>query len=278
MDMPFIYMEIVLSGAGTIAPMHVGAMAAATDNNVLATINIGTSAGAMVAALKSLAMKDADIKRVLLDANFSKLIPYNYPLALFRKYLASNKNVIAWYKEITNNKCMKDCSIPLITVTSDLTTQTAHHFDSRNPDLAHMPVWQAVIPSMSIPGIFPPFNGIYEDGGVTDNLAVNYLPQVHPGLALRITEATTIGPVRGFIDRMERTVGMTLTAAESDMVAIAALKKDVHVIELPAGHVSFLDRTMSTSTKLALYDKGYNIMSNYIQGLRKAGVPNASHY
>jgi predicted acylesterase/phospholipase RssA len=277
MEMPYIYMEIVMSGAGTIAPMHVGAMAACTDNYVVATINIGTSAGAMVAALKSLGMKDADIKHALLSAKFSKLIPYNYPLAVFRKYLASNKNVIAWYRELTNDQCMKDCTTPLITVTSDLTTQSTHHFDSRNPDLADMPVWQAVIPSMSIPGVFPPFNGVYEDGGVMDNLAVNYLPQEHPGLALRITEATSIGPVRGFVDRMERTVGMMLTAAESDMVAIAALKKNVHVIALPAGHVSFLDRTMSASTKLALYDKGYNIMSKYLQGLKKAGAHNASH-
>lgn len=269
---PYINMEIVYSGAGTLAPLHVGAVGAFRDHYILPTINIGTSAGAMIAALVSLGMKQVDIKQALLSANFAKLIPYNYPLAIFRKYLASNRNVIAWYRELTSDQCMKDCVIPLITVTSDLTTQSTFHFDSRNPDLADLPIWQAVIPSMSIPDIFPPFKGVYVDGGLRDNLAVNYLPQKNPGLALRITEATRIGPVKGFVDMNERMIGMMLTAAESDMVAIAKLKKTVHVLPLPAGHISFVDRSMSNSTKLALYDKGYNIMSSYLDKLKSKGA------
>jgi predicted acylesterase/phospholipase RssA len=259
----YILIEIANSGAGVLASLHVGAHAALEDAKYRSDLNIGTSAGAIVAGLESLGMKPADMKNVVISADFAKLIPYDY-LDVFEGHLASNANVISWLKELTNNQTMKDCTTRLITVTSDLTTGSIVTFDSSDPTIADMPVWQAIVPSMSIPLIFPPFLDRYEDGGVMDNLAVNYLTGKHPGIGLQITETTKLGPVEGPIDIIERTAGMMLSASENDMTLLAKALS-VPIVKLPAGNISFLDRTMPASLKLDLYNRGYDIMSKYLE-------------
>jgi NTE family protein len=258
------YMEIVYGGGGTLAPLHVGATNAIYDHGYEASFIVGTSAGAIIGALLALGVIPSEMKNIVLSADFAKLIPYNYLLEPFRGYLASNKNVISWLKELTNNKTMADCKIPLITIASDLTTAGTAIFDSREVFNSNLFVWEAIIPSMSIPDIFPLYKEKYEDGGLMNNLGVNYLPRKHRTVGLRITEATTIGPVAGFVDKNIRSLGMMLSASERDMVMLAKTLK-IPIINLKAGNTSFLDRGMSQSKKLSLYNVGYDTMSKYLE-------------
>ena len=97
------------------------------------------------------------------------------------------------------------------------------------------------------------------------NLAVDVLPN-GPAYALRVTERTKTGPITSWIDEQERILDVMLTANEQESV-ILAKARDIPVINLPAGNLGFLDRSMSKRQKSVLYAAGYNAV---VQHLAKA--------
>jgi len=249
------------SGAGTLAGLHVGATAALWSYARPDYLG-GTSAGAIVAALIALGKTPSDLKTIVLDADYGRLIPMNPWLAPFRGYLASNRPVIAWLRELTEDQTMGDCQIPLVCITSDLWTGRATAFSSKeHPD---MPVWEAVLASLSIPDVFPAWQGRYVDGGVMCNLGVQYLPPRMRRIGFRIVEAGKTGPVEGFVDEQERLIGMMLSASESDLVALGQVT-GVPIVDLPGGHFGFLDRGMTTSEKRGLYQRGYEVTQQWLE-------------
>ncbi len=262
--MPQRKIEVCRSGAGTLAPLHVGADMALEDAGLTITVDAGTSAGAIVATCKSLGKTGAEMEQIVLDANFRQLIPlkiWTYPL---RGYAASTANAVSWLREITEDQTLADCQNQLITVCSDLETQRVATFSNRYAGESDLPVWKAVLPSFSIPEVFPAFEGRYVDGGVMMNLPVVYLPGIHPRLSLRVTERSQIGPVKGWIDRQERLIDMMLIASERDAVLLAK-KEKVPVIDLPGGNTGFLDRTMTRGQKQKLIETGYVTMTKFLE-------------
>jgi len=248
------FMEWAHGGAGCLGSIEVGAVAALWNLGVRPSFTVGTSAGSIVAGLLALGKQPAWLKTVVMSANYAKLIPMNPWMAPFRGYLASNQNVIAWLRDLTGDQLMGDCEIPFIAVCSDLQTGVARLWSSElTPD---MPVWQAILASMSIPDVFPEFEGRYVDGGLVCNIPVQYLPGKNPRLGLMVHEYTKIGPVKGFIDKQSRLIGMGLSAGEHD---IEAWSKSAHVpiIRLPAGHLNFLDTKMTQVQKQLLYEAGF---------------------
>lgn len=256
--------ELCMSGAGTLAPLHVGAVMAIEDAGIETQINVGTSAGAIIAGCMSLGTTGEEMQQIVLDANFAKLIPvkaWTYP---FRGYAASVANATAWLKEITNNQTMADCISNLITICGDEETQRVASFSNTYAGESDLPVWKAVLPSFSIPEVFPAFEGRYCDGGVMMNLPVVYMPGKHPRLALRVTERSRTGHIKGWLDRQERILDMMLSASERDMVLLAK-KEGVPVIDLPGGNTGFLDRTMTRGQKQALIETGYTAVNQFLE-------------
>ena len=251
-----------LSGSGVLAPLHVGALAAFYDRGIRPNFLVGTSGGSIVCGLLSLGYTPHDLRAIMLEANFAKLIPYNEFLVPFRHYLASNKNVIAWLKELTHGQAMMDCKVPFSAVTTDLYSMSSVAHSTLNKEDAHLPVWQAIIASLSIPDVFPMFNGRFVDGGLMRNLAVDVLPN-GPAYALRVTERTKTGPITSWIDEQERILDVMLTANEQESVMLAKAR-DIPVINLPAGNLGFLDRSMSKAQKSVLYSTGYNAVVKYL--------------
>ena len=251
-----------LSGSGTLTGLHVGALAAFYDRGIRPNFLVGTSGGSIVCGLLSLGYTPHDLRAIMLEANFAKLIPYNELMVPFRHYLASNKNVIAWLKELTHGQAMMDCKVPFSAVTTDLYSMSSVAHSTLNKDDVHLPVWQAIVASMSIPDIFPMFNGRFVDGGLMQNLGVSLLPS-GPAYALRVTERTKTGPITGWIDEQERILDATLSANELESVQLAKVR-NIPVIDLPAGNLGFLDRSMSKAQKSALYATGYNSVVKYL--------------
>ena len=96
------------------------------------------------------------------------------------------------------------------------------------------------------------------------NLPVVYLPGIHPRLALRVTERSQTGPVKGWVDRQERLLDMMLLANERDSILLAR-KENVPVIDLPGGNTGFLDRTMTRGQKLRLIETGYTAVQKFLE-------------
>lgn len=256
--------EVCRSGAGVLAPLFVGAEMALEDAGLDSTVDAGTSAGAIISACKSLGKTGSDMEQIVLDADFGKLIPmkiWTYPL---RGYAASNANAIAWLSEITEDQSLADCQSQLITVAGDEELQRVKVFSSAFAGAGSLPVWQVVLPSFSIPEVFPAWQGRYCDGGTMMNLPVQYLPGAHPRIALRVTERSQTGPVKGWLDRQERLLDMMLLANERDSVTLAR-KENIPVVDLPGGHTGFLDRNMTRGQKQKLIETGYVAMTTFLE-------------
>ena len=101
------------------------------------------------------------------------------------------------------------------------------------------------------------------DGGMVDNLGINYLPAKHKRLGLKVTEHTRIGPVRGLVPQVEREVGMMLGASEADMVLLAKAS-GIPIIRLPAGNLGFLDTSMTRAQKISLYQRGRDAVTQWM--------------
>lgn len=250
-----------LSGAGTLAALHVGAVAALWPHTRPTSL-IGTSAGSIVSACIAIGMQPPEMRQIVTSADYAHLIPIDWLEAPLRGYAASTANVVAWLRELTNDQNLGDCEIPLTCITSDLWTGRAATFSTAaNPD---MPIWQAVLASMSIPDVFPIFERRYVDGGVMCNLGVPYLPKTGRRLGLRVVEANRIGPVTGWIDEQERLIEMMLSASESELVMLAQVQ-DVPIIDLPGGKLGFLNRNMTKAQKEGLYQAGYEAAQAWME-------------
>lgn len=247
-------LSVCLSGAGTLAALHVGAINALAQRYTFSHL-VGTSAGSIVAGCLATGMTPAELKQHVLDADYAALIPYNKWLAPFRGYLASTGPVHDWLIELTGGQVMADCQIPLTTIASDLETGHVTTFTMHSHPT--MFVADAILASMSIPDIFPPYKGRWVDGGVLCNLGVQYLPKKGNRLALRVTETQGTGPVTGWINEQERLLSMMLSANEHDDVLLGK-SYGVPVLDLPAGNAGFLDRYMLQGEKEHLYQTGYS--------------------
>ncbi|MHB1023979.1 MAG: patatin-like phospholipase family protein [Acidobacteriaceae bacterium] len=252
--------EIAISGAGTLGSLEVGAVSALWTKTRPSAL-VGTSAGSIVAGLTALGHGPADLYDIVISADYSRLIPFNKWLAPFRGYLASNGNVIAWLREITDNQTMADCRVPFTAICSDLNTGKARTWDSWL--LPDMPVWEAILCSMSIPAVYPAYLDSYQDGGMVDNLGINYLPGKDKRIGLKVTEATAVGPVRGVLDQAQRDISMMLSASEQDMCLLAKAT-GIPIIRLPAGNLGFLDTGMTRAQKISLYQRGRDAVTAWM--------------
>ena len=253
--------EWALSGAGTLGSLEVGAVSVLWAKTRPSAV-IGTSAGSIVAGLVALGHSPSSLYDIVISADYAKLIPMRPWLAPFREYLASNRNVIAWLREITENQTMADCQIPFTAICSDLNTGKARTWDSwAVPDML---VWKAILCGMSIPGVYPAYEGRYQDGGMCDNLGINCLPGKHKRLGLKVTEHTTIGPVTGLIDQAQRDISMMLSASEQDMVLLAKAS-GIPIVRLPAGNLGFLDTSMTRAQKISLYQRGRDAVTKFLE-------------
>lgn len=255
-------LSVCLSGAGTLAALHVGAINALAQRYTFNHL-VGTSAGSIVAGCLATGMTPAGLKRQVLDADYAALIPYNKWLAPFRGYLASTGPVHDWLIELTGGQVMADCQIPLTTIASDLETGTATTFTMRSHPT--MFVADAILASMSIPDIFPAYKNRFVDGGVVCNLGVRYLPRKGNRIALRVSETTTKGVCKSWIDEQERLLSMMLSASEHDDVLLGK-SYGVPVLDLPAGDAGFLDRRMLQGEKERLYQTGYARAEAWLNG------------
>ena len=250
-----------LSGAGTLAALHVGAINALWQHTRPDAL-IGTSAGSIVGACAAMGKKPSEMRDIVVHANYEELIPIDWLEAPLRGYAASNRNVTAFLRELTEDQAIGDCEIPLTCIASDMWTGHPATFSTEaNPD---MPIWQAVLASMSIPDVFPMFDNRYVDGGVMCNLGIPYLPKSGRRIGLRVTESSQIGPLSGWFDEQERLIGMMLSASETELVMLAQVT-GVPVLDLPGGNLGFLNRGITKAEKESLYQSGYEVAQAWIE-------------
>jgi len=263
-----VFISIGFGGAGTLGPAEVGALKALLHllpilmkREVIVKETVGTSAGAIIASLLALGYTPDEMIEILVDADFAFLIDYNFLNPIFEQTLASNKNVLAWLSNLTKDKVMRDLSVPLTTVTSDMVTGKAHAWTSA--DYPDMYIKDAVYSSMAIPFIFPEYLGRYVDGGATRNIPVQYLP-LKNSIVLSVDDGIKERQINGFYQKAERLLSMLLSDDDELLDAIGKMSH-IPVIKIPTGSAGFLERHMTKDEKMELVTSGYNTMSDFLR-------------
>ena len=170
---------LALSGGGARGFVHLGAAEAMFDAGYELDLIVGTSAGAMSAAL--LARDEAPA--VLLERGRDAIAKQGNPFTQFDLPLISllrSRRLRDGLKEVFGEMTIEDSWIPMRVVATDLTA-------SRSIVFNRGPVWHRVYASSSPPGIMAPVQ--YEDrllcdGGLVDNLPVSVL--VEAGCQLKV--------------------------------------------------------------------------------------------
>lgn len=204
------YEYLVMSGGGIKGICYCGVLETldkmgylydAEDNFKLKGI-AGTSAGSIVAGLLGVGFTPKEIRMVLDDIDFNKIVDdkigyvrdtYNFienygvcPGKYIETLLGSLIESKTGDKDYTIAQLYEDKKVELVIVTTDMLHNKSIYLNPRN-DRAYnrnIPIRKAIRMSMSIPFLYEPVN--YEgqmcvDGGVLDNFAIHVFDGEYPG-------------------------------------------------------------------------------------------------
>lgn len=204
------YEYLVFSGGGIKGISYCGALEVLEEKKILydelGILNIkglaGASAGSIIAALLAIGYTPSELKKIMLDIDFAKLI--DDKLGVIRDTVNFVKdygiapgeyfyNLIGEYvekktgnKDYTIDELYKDENVSLVIVGTDISCKQSIYFYPNHQDknFHNVPIRKAVRISMSIPFLFEPvkFNGrLCVDGGVLDNFPLHVFDGEYPG-------------------------------------------------------------------------------------------------
>ena len=161
--------KLVLSGSGTLYPVHAGGIIRLAEEGYEITEVCGTSGGAIIAAALGSGYKPNEeivdmIKKTLPAKN--KLIDYSLWALLTRWGFVKGERIEKLFRKYLVDT-LGETKIPVHIVTVDI-ERRVHRVFSTDTD-PKMSLALAVRASMSIPGVFTPVkigDSLYVDGGI----------------------------------------------------------------------------------------------------------------
>ncbi|MGE5379785.1 MAG: patatin-like phospholipase family protein [Methylocystaceae bacterium] len=243
---------VALSGGALKGAAHVGVLEVLRQEKMEPHMISGTSAGAMAAALYASGMSPAAMKKWLLNLKASDYLDYNWAglgkfccqlLTLHPgiKYLPSGvyrgNKLHALVLELTDNKTLKDCRLPVAITAVDLdrgnlvvfTNVTMEIENGRTEVIMDALLADAVRASISIPIMFIPADiggQQFIDGGVRDILPLGLLKNMGAEIAVGVDLNDGLGryhsPASGPIDIMTRTLDIMTEETSDDQELMVA--------------------------------------------------------
>jgi len=159
--------SLVLSGGSALGLAHLGVVKYIIEKDIIINEVVGTSMGAIIAALYATDSLSKEIEDEV--SSLSKWLSYNF---LSSNFIETNKIEKLLIKAL-GNKTFNDVGIELKIVATCVQTGESVCFSKDNNCL----VKDAVLASMTIPGVFPVKNiqsKGYIDGFVSENLPISY--------------------------------------------------------------------------------------------------------
>ncbi len=175
---------LVLSGGGARGLAHAGLWRALADHELGVDAVVGTSAGAVAAAVFGLGHDHEAAGRLAMDLFASGRHPID--LTVPTTSLAAGDRLASRLRELCGHqRTFEDLWLELTIVSSNLTTSGVHIHRSGS-------LHRALQASTAIPGVFPPVvepDGVLVDGGVVANLPLDVARRLHPGAVLIASDA-----------------------------------------------------------------------------------------
>lgn len=273
------YDTIVLSGGSTKGIMTLGALQYATDNYLLTHVvnYIGTSCGAMICYLLAIGYTPIEIiVYICTNQLLERLQHFNVVSMLNGTGASSFASIHELFEKITIAKVgrlltLKDIkeifNKNLICVTYNLNTKKTEYLTAEtHPDL---PCLTAIRMSANLPLIFEKYhynNGIYIDGGLTDNFAIDYGDKIGKktlGIALGTNEEFNNGDNENIIEYIYKLMSIPIDQSVSLKIRNVSKKCDIIYLDYPK--LKIFNFNIDAKTKLEMFSKGYQDMKNHFE-------------
>jgi len=156
---------LALGGGGARGLAHIGLLKVLEDENITIDYISGTSFGAVVAAFYAAGEPVSDIVMIMREFFGRVEKPFFDPILPIVSFY-KGKKLIRMIKRAFGDLHIEDLRIPFVTSAVDLYSGKEIIYDKG-------PIWKALIATMSLPGVFPPFRygeHLLVDGGILNNV------------------------------------------------------------------------------------------------------------
>lgn len=264
--------RVALSGSGFRLGAHIGALQAIEDAGYTVVELAGTSGGSIVASLYASGMPLDDMRQILMDLDWSRMMRFS-PWSLIRhQALCSGDVLLKYLLERTDGKTFAQLDIDLKVIAANLLTEGEFQFSKAStPDV---PIALAARASASIPIVFAPVavaGGLMVDGGTCDNmpvsdLTVDEVPRV--GIYLVSDNNPLPSGTYGMPTLAPRIIDLMLASNLSARMAVDR-RDGATIVDVPTGYASSFDRHMARVTRQRLYDDGYRAVERALLELKQ---------
>lgn len=161
--------SLVLAGGSAYGFAHLGVIKFLEENDLKPKEIVGTSMGALIGALYAFGYSYEDLINFAKDTSYLKLLDYS----LSKPGLLGADNFYKYLELLFEKNKLCDANVDLKIVATNLNSGNATVFSKKSDVL----ICDAVRCSVSIPGVFPPFEcggEYFIDGFVSSNLPVEF--------------------------------------------------------------------------------------------------------
>lgn len=224
---------VALGGGGVRGAAHLGILQALEEVGIQPHIYGGTSAGSIVAAMKSLGYTNEEILSIMQGVD-SSLIDIAY-WSIFKSLpfklstldsVLKGKKLRAFFEEATRDRCFEETVFPLSIISTDLNSgsqviltnnkiENPQHVDDyiKVIDKDIPSISDSIYASCALPGIFPSvqYKGMrLVDGSLTNNLPANVVKEMGADKVIAI-DVSTRDPktkVEGFYNILSHSISV----------------------------------------------------------------------
>ncbi|RLA59975.1 MAG: patatin-like phospholipase family protein [Epsilonproteobacteria bacterium] len=160
---------LVLSGGGALGIAHLGVLHNMQKLQLMPQEIVGTSMGGIIGACMSIGLKEEEIlEHIKSFTSVTKWIKFS----LTGNAIVDNSKIESIFDSIFKDKKMKDTTVPLKLITTNLRSGRKRVFSAED----NIYIKDAVLATMAIPGVFDEHiieGHHYGDGFLCENLGVN---------------------------------------------------------------------------------------------------------
>jgi NTE family protein len=278
--------RVSLSGSGFRFPALIGALAAVYDNGFKPIQLVGTSGGAIVAALLASGMEvygsgsGPDMIGLMRCFPKQKPLLHYSPLAIFNMGLCNGKRLTGYLANYLGELKFKDMKIDLLITAADISRSELVIFSrDRTPEVR---VLDAVRASIAVPFLYTPVK--YQerwlvDGGVCNGMPIEYLKSgdevLRLGLKLVSSQPPLSPGIKFFPEILERTIALLMASSDNAHIDFGRITGAIFSL-IDTGSTPSFEPKLSPTVIERLFTSGYEKTAQVLKAYQHIAFTNQS--
>jgi NTE family protein len=257
--------KLVLSGCGTLFPIHIGVLRYLEDKHIEVSEIVGTSGGALVATMFAAGWTTAKMELVTNEVGIKSMADYSFN-PFYRMGVIKGKKIKQALNKYLEGMTFKDTKIPLGVVVTNLMSQKGLVFNQiHSPDLK---LAEAVRASMSIPLLFKYVKGpggeILVDGGTMNNFALDHYASSKDTIGVRIKPTAKWTPGKGPVSYIAHIIDTLMAATERKHIEDAVYARIIDIKTEKSG----VDFNQSATDVFDMIAEGYQAAEGFFKNFQ----------